>query len=130
MVKEHLQDESWTLDKNPNYWREGHPKIDRLVVRIMPDDTTRIAGLREGRVDFATFENPDTPRLLKGVPNVEVYIQQTPNYFRLDVSALQESSPFKDDRLRKALAYAIDRDRMVQIIFGGESQPEYLVPAD
>ena len=72
MVKEHLQDESWTLEKNPNYWREGHPKIDRLVIRIMPDDTTRIAGLREGRVDFATFENPDTPRLLKGVPNVDV----------------------------------------------------------
>jgi peptide/nickel transport system substrate-binding protein len=129
MVKEHLQDESWTLDRNPNYWREGHPKVDRMVIRIMPDDTTRIAGLREGRVDFATFENPDTPRLLKGVPNVEVYIQQTPNYFRLDVSALQESSPFKDDRLRKAMSYAIDRDRMVQIIFGGESKPEYLVPA-
>ena len=51
-------------------------------------------------------ENPDTPRLLKGVPNVEVYIQQTPNYFRLDVSALQESSPFKDDRLRKAMSCA------------------------
>jgi peptide/nickel transport system substrate-binding protein len=129
MVTEHLQDESWTLDKNPNYWREGHPKVDRLVIRIMPDDTTRIAGLREGRVDFATFENPDTPRLLKGVPNVEVYIQQTPNYFRLDVSALQETSPFKDDRLRKAMSYAIDRDRMVQIIFGGDSKPEYLVPA-
>jgi peptide/nickel transport system substrate-binding protein len=63
------------------------------------------------------------------VPNVDVYIQQTPNYFRLDVSALQENSPFKDDRLRKAMSYAIDRDRMVQIIFGGESKPEYLVPA-
>jgi len=128
MVKEHLQDESWTLERNPHYWREGHPKVDRLVIRIMPDDTTRMAALREGRVDFATFENPDTPRLLKSVPNVDVYIQQTPNYFRLDVSALQENSPFKDDRLRKALAYAVDRDQMVQIVFGGDSKPEYLVP--
>ncbi len=129
MVKEHLQDESWTLERNSHYWREGHPKIDRLVIRIMSDDATRIAALREGRADLATFENPDTPRLLKGVPNVEVVIQQTPNYFRLDVSALQQSSPFRDDRLRKALAYAIDRERMVQIIFGGESKPEYLVPS-
>ena len=128
-VKEHLQDESWTLERNPHYWREGYPKIDRLVVRIMPDDATRIAALREGRADLATFENPDTPRLLKGVPNVETVIQQTPNYFRLDVSALQESSPFRDDRLRKALAYAIDRERMVQIIFAGESKPEYVIPS-
>jgi peptide/nickel transport system substrate-binding protein len=80
-------------------------------------------------VDFATFENPDTPRLLKSVPNVETYIQQTPSYFRLDVSAIQETSPFKDDRLRKAMSYAIDRERIVQIVFGGDSKPEYLVPA-
>lgn len=129
MVEEHLQDESWTLARNPHYWREGHPKIDRLVIRIMSDPTTRIAALREGRVDFATFENPDTPRLLENVQNVDVHVQQTPNYFRLDVSALEEDSPFKDPRVREALSYAIDRDRIVDFVFGGDSNPEYLVPA-
>ncbi len=104
-VKQHLQDESWTLERNPHYWRAGHPVADRFVIRIMPDDATRIAALREGRVDFASFENPDTPRLLRGVPNVAVQIQNTPNYFRLDVSAIQQSSPFRDERLRRALAY-------------------------
>lgn len=129
MVEEHLQDESWTLARNPHYWREGHPKADQLVIRMMPDPTTRIAALREGRVDFATFENPDTPRLLANVPNVDVHVQQTPNYFRLDVSALEEDSPFTDARMREALSYAIDRDRIVEFVFGGESNPEYLVPA-
>ncbi|HZH27401.1 MAG TPA: ABC transporter substrate-binding protein [Azospirillaceae bacterium] len=128
-VKQHLQDEAWTLERNPHYWREGHPKADQLVIRIMPDDTTRIAALREGRVDFATFENPDTPRLLNAVPNVGVHIQKTPNYFRLDVSAIQETSPFRDDRLRKAMSYALDRQKIVQIVFGGNSAPEYVVPA-
>jgi peptide/nickel transport system substrate-binding protein len=129
VVKEHRQDESWTLERNPHYWRAGHPKADQFVIRITPDDAARIAALREGRVDFATFENPDTPRLLKSAANVETYIQQTPNFFRLDVSAIQASSPFKDDRLRKAMSYAIDRERIVQIVFGGDSKPEYLVPA-
>lgn len=128
-VKQHLQDESWTLERNPHYWRAGHPVADQFVIRIMPDDATRIAALREGRVDFASFENPDTPRLLKAVPNVAVHIQNTPNYFRLDVSAIQQSSPFRDERLRKALAYALDRQRIVQIVFGGDSNVEYAVPA-
>lgn len=129
MVKEHLQDESWTLQRNPHYWRAGYPKADEIVVRIMPDDATRIAALKEGRVDIATFENPDTPRLLDSIPNVNLFIQKTPNYFRLDVNGRQPTSIFSDDRLRTALSYATDRQRIVDVVFGGDSSIEYPVPA-
>ena len=129
MVVDHKQDESWTFARNPHYWRKGQPIADRLVIRIMGDDATRIAALREGRVDFATFENPDTPRLLQAVPNVEVYHQSTPNYFRLDVSALQENSILHDDRARTAVSYAIDRDQIVKFVFGGHSNVEFPIPA-
>jgi peptide/nickel transport system substrate-binding protein len=81
MVSQHKQDESWTFKRNPHYWRQGQPIADRLVIRIMPDDATRIAALREGRIDFATFENPDTERLVKDLPNVQVFVQKTPNFF-------------------------------------------------
>jgi peptide/nickel transport system substrate-binding protein len=130
MVVEHKQDESWTLARNPHYWRRGQPLADRLVIRIMGDDATRIAALREGRVDFATFENPDTKRLLQGAPNIEVFVQKTPNYFRLDVSALQQNTIFRDDRVRTALDYAIDRQQIVDIVFGGDSNVEYPLPAE
>jgi peptide/nickel transport system substrate-binding protein len=129
MVVEHKQDESWTFVRNPHYWRKGQPIADRLVIRIMGDDATRIAALREGRIDFATFENPDTARLVKDVPNVDVFIQSTPNYFRLDVSALQENSVMHDDRVRTAVNYAIDREQIVKIVFGGQSNVEYPIPA-
>jgi peptide/nickel transport system substrate-binding protein len=129
MVSQHRQDEAWTFERNPHYWRKDQPVADRLVIRIMPDDATRIAALREARIDFATFENPDTERLVKDVPNVEVFLQKTPNFFRLDVSALQESSVLRDDRVRTAVNYAIDRDQIVKIVFGGRSNVEYPVPA-
>lgn len=129
MVVDHKQDESWTFARNPHHWRKGQPIADRLVIRIMGDDATRIAALREGRVDFATFENPDTARLVKDIPNVEVFIQNTPNYFRLDVSALQESSALRDDRVRTAVNYAIDREQIVKVVFGGHSNVEFPIPA-
>src|SRR5215469_6241062 len=118
------------MARNPHYWRHGQPKADNLVIRIMADDATRIAALREGRIDFATFENPDTKRLVQGVPNAEVFVQKTPNYFRLDVSALQQNTIFRDNRVRTALDYAIDRQQIVDIVFGGESSVEYPVPAE
>ena len=129
MVTRHQQDESWTLERNPHYWQKGKPLVDRLVIRIMPDDAARLAGLRDGSVDVATFENPDSPQLLKAVPNVQEVTQKTPNYFRLDVSALQASSPFKDLRVRKAAALALDRQAIVNAVFGGGSAVEYPIPS-
>ena len=129
MVTEHLQDESWTLTRNPHYAREGHPLIDELVIRILPDDSARIAALRDGRVDIATFANPDTPRLLADVPGVEVVVQNTTNYFRLDVSAIEEDSPFTDLRVRQAAHYALDREAISNIVFGGQALVDYPVPA-
>ena len=129
MVTEHLQDESWTLARNPHWHRDGHPLVEEVVVRILPDDNARIAALRDGRIDIATFANPDTPRLLAEVPNVEVVVQNTTNYFRLDVSAIEEGSPFTDPRVRQAAHYALDRDAISNIVFSGEAVVDYPVPA-
>jgi peptide/nickel transport system substrate-binding protein len=128
MVAEHRQDQSWTLVRNPHYWRKGYPIVDKVLVRIIQDDAARLAGLRDGSLDVANFENPDAPALLKGIPNVEPIIQKTTNYFRLDVSALQDDSPFKDVRVRRAVALALDRQRIVDAVFGGESAVDYVIP--
>ncbi len=129
MVKDHVQDQHWTLARNPGFWREGHPKVDELVIRILPDDNARIAALRNGQIDIAAFANPDTPRLLANVPNVKVATQGTTNYFRLDVNAREKSSVFADKRVRQAMHYALDREKIAEIVFGGESTVEYPVPS-
>ena len=128
MVVEHLQDQAWKLAANPHYGRSGLPKVNEVEIRIIPDDAARIAALRDGSIDFATFEIPDAPKLLKGIPNVETVIQQTPNYFRLDVSAIEKDSPFTDIRVRQAMELALDRPRIVDIVFGGQSNVDCPVP--
>ena len=128
MVVEHLQDQAWKLSANPHYGIPGLPKVSEVEIRIIPDDAARIAALRDGSVDFATFEIPDAPKLLKGIPNVETVIQQTPNYFRLDVSAIEKDSPFKDIRVRQAMQLGLDRSRIVDIVFGGQSIVDCPVP--
>jgi peptide/nickel transport system substrate-binding protein len=129
MVKEHLQDQSWTLARNPHYGRPGRPALDGFVIRIMPNESARIAALRSGQIDVATLDSADAPALLRGIPGVKLVKQVTPNYFRLDVNAVQESSVFTDPRVRQALHYALDRQAIAQVVFNGEARPETAIPS-
>ncbi len=120
-VAAHSPGESWTFTRNPYYWRPGLPKVDRVIVRIMPDDAARTAALRNGTIDITTFGNPDSLRLLKGQANVATAVQQTTDYYRIDVNA--RSSLFADDRLRQALALAIDRKKISNVALGAVGRP-------
>jgi peptide/nickel transport system substrate-binding protein len=88
-----------------------------LNVAIIPDEAARLAALRDGRIDFAGFTNPDINRLTHGDNRLVVTPQQTPNFYRLDINALGEKSAFRDKRLRQALNLAIDRDAIAKIVF-------------
>jgi peptide/nickel transport system substrate-binding protein len=119
MEVSHNQGESWTFAKNPNYWRSGYPKVDKLVVKIIPDDSARLAALRDGSVDVATFENVDAPKLLASVPNVKSVVQDSTDFNVIHVNALGPSSPFRDARVRDAFSLAIDRNKLRDIALGG-----------
>jgi peptide/nickel transport system substrate-binding protein len=120
-VVAHSQGESWSLVRNPYYWQRGLPKVDKLTIRIMPDDAARTAALRDGTIDVTTYENPDAIRLLKGQAGIATKVQSTTDFYRLDVNA--KSSVFRDERLRQALALSIDRDAISRLVLAGVGRP-------
>ncbi len=126
-VAAHLQDESWTFDRNPYYWRPGVPKVEKLIARIIPDDSARMAALRDGSIDVTTFQTPDSARLLRGQANVKTVGVSSTDYYRLDVNAV--SSVFRDDRLRQALSLAIDRNKIRAAALSGTGRPTAAVAA-
>jgi peptide/nickel transport system substrate-binding protein len=128
-VQGHKQDESWSLARNPGYGVKGLPLADALSAPIIPDDSARMAALRDGRIDFTTFENPDIARTLAKTPNIAVTPQKTTNYFRIDVNALNPKSPFHDKRVRQAMNLALDRDAINNLVFAGTTAVDYPVPA-
>jgi peptide/nickel transport system substrate-binding protein len=123
----HSQGESWRFERNPYYWRTARPKVDKLVVRIMPDDAARAAALRDGSVDVTTFERPDSIRLLKGQAGIKTVVQATPDYYTLDINAV--SSLFRDDRIRQALALSVDRNKIKDVALGGVGRPTAAIPS-
>ncbi|MGX6446815.1 ABC transporter substrate-binding protein [Patulibacter sp. S7RM1-6] len=127
MVQRHKAGSAWTMVRNPHAWQP--PVADRLDVRIMPDDNARIAALRDGSIDITTFDVPDAQKLLAGVPNTAVKVQERTDFYVLILNATDPRSPFVDERVRRAVAHAIDRDRIREIALAGTGRPTAAVSA-
>lgn len=110
------------LRKNPNYWRKGFPKWERLVVRIIPEDSTRLAYLSTGEVDIASAPPPKDFVRLSNSPNLSG--QSVPalgGWFFLATNI--KKPPFDDLNFRKALAHAIDRESIAKNVYYGLVDP-------
>ncbi|MBN9007980.1 MAG: ABC transporter substrate-binding protein [Rhizobiales bacterium] len=114
-----------TMEKNTNYWKGsplGQPSIGKLVFRVIPDAETRLAELMTGGVDWIWRVSKDQATQLKSAPNITVLSAETMRVGFLQFNAVGSSPaavPFKDVRVRQAVAYAIDRKSMRDNLVGG-----------
>lgn len=116
-VSEFRTDERVTLDAFPE-WVAGRPNISRVVVRIVPDATTRILELRRGTVNFAINSVPyDQVGQFKNDPDFKVITSHGGAYQYL---AFNLRDPIlRKKQVRKAIAHAIDRERIVRDLLKG-----------
>lgn len=99
------------------YWNSEFPKIGRVVYRVVPESTVRIAGLETGAADFIGDLPVDDVARLEANPNLQVIAQPGSTFLGLFV--YQTVEPWNDKRVRQAIAYGIDRELMSQVVFGG-----------
>lgn len=109
------------LAPNPNYWR-GKPKLDKIVLRPMPDPAARLAALQAGDVDWAEVPPPDSVKQLKAQGD-QVFLKEYPHSI---VLTLNLSKPaLQNLKVRQALQYAIDRERMCTNLLDSVATPAY-----
>jgi peptide/nickel transport system substrate-binding protein len=97
----------------PEYW-DGPAKIQSLRVRVIADMNALQAELRAGRVDIApmpTSLSPDAIKLLEQDPKLQVNAFNGSNVVLLTINT--SSAPLDNVKVRQAIAYAIDRESLV-----------------
>lgn len=109
------------LVRNTAYWNPARmPKVDRLVLVVAPETTTRTNALIAGQLDLVESPAPDLmPRLRQA--GARVMDNVTPHVWNYHLS-LVEGSPWRDVRLRRAANLAINRDEVVALL-GGLAKP-------
>jgi len=113
------------MTANPNYWMKGVPKIKNLVVRILPETSTRVAELISGGIDIASDFTPDQWDVMEKNKNVipmDIPILRI-NFWQFDGSGKASKTPLMDKRVRQAIWHAIDRQAIIDKIMRGFADP-------
>jgi peptide/nickel transport system substrate-binding protein len=116
------QNDRLVLSKNPNYWRKGVPAWDRLIVRIIPDDSSRVAYLKTGAVDIISAPRPKDFEGLKAEKGIQAASRLAlGGWFFLMTNTMKP--PFDDVNLRRAIACAVDRKMLASKVYYGLVEP-------
>jgi peptide/nickel transport system substrate-binding protein len=121
--------EEIVLERNENYWDKAalaaNP-VGEAVFIIIPDDTTRLAAVQAGSIDFTMLIAADLMGSLADNPAVNITVIDS--YGSVSLSLNTARPPFNDRNVRKAVSRAIDPRRLNQEIFkGGEKEGRTLI---
>jgi peptide/nickel transport system substrate-binding protein len=100
-----------TLNRNPDYWGEK-AKVDKVIIKIIKDETTRKQELRAGTVDAIDFPAPADR---KALADEGFNVMARPAFNVLYLGMNQKSNPkLADLRVRQAIAYAVNREQLAK----------------
>lgn len=122
VLKEWIKDSHITLDRNPDYWRGAHP-IERVVYKVIAEETARIAALEKGEIDIALNVPVSAVKRLEGNQDVKVHTIQGLRKFAARFETVHIKSPLEDPRVRRALNLAVDKDAIARSLFQGQADP-------
>lgn len=100
---------------------KGQPAIRHLVIHTLPEESSRIASLMTGAIDIARSGSisPDQAPAVQGRARVEAADILRTWFIQMDSLGRSGSDFFTDQRVRQAVAHAINKDEIVDILLSG-----------
>jgi peptide/nickel transport system substrate-binding protein len=110
------------LARDPDYWGSelagGGAFLDRIAIDFLDSPAAALTALRQGEAQMASL--PPDPELIGRAQDIAGYeVQSVPSLFFEHLILNTEAAPLDDPRVRQALAYAIDREQVVDVLLNG-----------
>lgn len=111
-------DTEWSYEKNDQYWDKDTVKLDTINVSVVKESSTSLNLFQDGQADDVIL----TGELAQQMANDEAFVSEPlARTSYIELNQREEDSPFRNEDLRKAISYAIDRDALVTSILGDGS---------
>ncbi len=115
------------LTRNPDFWRPGLPYLDDITLKVLPDEQSRLAALRSGAIDGGTF-SPDTAQTAKNDKSLTQLTGLVSSPKVIQFTIKPEKKPWNDVRVRQAMNMSVDRQTIIDNVFGGNAELSGPVP--
>jgi peptide/nickel transport system substrate-binding protein len=116
-LQEWVRDSRIALVKNANYWMKGHPKLDQVILHIIPERAVQVQGMIAGQIDISYIVDKDDLPILQASPDVR--IEESLTALILVMSMNCSHPVLKDVRVRQAINHAIDKQKVLDVAYGG-----------
>lgn len=129
VLTEHLPNERSVRERNAMYWDNDNTIVDKVVALVINDENVALTRYMAGELDRTEVPAGQFPRLKKEHPEEAISFPRLCNYYY--TFNLSDSGPeeFKDVRVRKALALAVDRKIIVEnVMAGGQTEAFSFAP--
>jgi peptide/nickel transport system substrate-binding protein len=112
-----IRDSKISMTRNDRYWMKGLPKLARVEFQIVPERAVQVQGLSVGSIDALEFVDPDDLPILQTNPKVAIKKELTSLFMVMAMNCSRE--PLNDLRVRQAVNYAIDKQVVLDVAYGG-----------
>lgn len=107
-----------TVEKNPNYWEAGKPYLDQIVFQDTANSVVAMQRLITGEVEYISALSPIDIRQIESRQGIRLERGSASRWYALQWQV--DRPPFNNPALRQAVAHAIDRKRIVDILMNGK----------
>jgi len=117
--------QNYILERHDGFFIKGRPYLDRIVTRIIEDSSVRAIALENGEAQLSGFEaNTRDIKRMDSNQNLDVTDEGYAGIGPLVWLAFNtKKAPLDDKRVRQAIAYAVDRDFIVNALLLGAARP-------
>jgi peptide/nickel transport system substrate-binding protein len=109
------------LTRNPHYWN-GTPALASVSVKFISDANARILAVQHGEADLALYPPTTSAKTLKGRSDA-YFVTGTPNGPTFQLFLNEQTAPFNDLAVRKAVQAGIGYDQIASQVMNGLYQP-------
>ena len=114
------------IKKNPTYWK-GDVKVDSITFRPIPESGSRLAMLRAGQAQYIYPMPAELLKIAERDPNIDIIKQ--PSIIARYLIMNTQYKPFADVRVRQAINYALNKEAIIKIAWGGAAtQADSIIP--
>jgi peptide/nickel transport system substrate-binding protein len=137
MVTKLDRKQTTVLEQNPNFWGDPKPKMDRILLTVYGDAEAVLRDLKAKRLDALVSGNSRWVKELENDDSLRVWSSASPGFTEIAFNSCPPAGAgtctgpgkganvavVQDPAIRQALAYAIDRQNLVDTVYAGQATP-------